>query len=95
MKFTDGYWRIREGVEAHFAASAIEAEHRGMNLWYTPPKGRSPAGLTPLTCPSLQCVIPAPRVMLSGCGLPISREQWTGGRVFRWKSILRSNPLYA
>jgi len=26
MKFTDGYWGIREGVEPHFAASVIEAE---------------------------------------------------------------------
>jgi alpha-D-xyloside xylohydrolase len=32
MKFTNGYWSIREGVEPHFAASAIEAEQRGNEL---------------------------------------------------------------
>jgi len=32
MKFTDGYWRIREGVESHFAGCAIEAEQRENEL---------------------------------------------------------------
>ncbi|MDR2701826.1 MAG: alpha-xylosidase [Spirochaetaceae bacterium] len=32
MKFTNGYWLIREGVEAHFAASALEAEQQGNEL---------------------------------------------------------------
>jgi alpha-D-xyloside xylohydrolase len=32
MKFTNGYWLVREGVEAHFAASAIEAEQKGNEL---------------------------------------------------------------
>jgi alpha-D-xyloside xylohydrolase len=32
MRFTDGYWRVREGVEPHFAACAIEAEQQGNEL---------------------------------------------------------------
>jgi alpha-D-xyloside xylohydrolase len=32
MKFTNGYWMIKEGIEAHFAASAIDAEHQGNEL---------------------------------------------------------------
>jgi alpha-D-xyloside xylohydrolase len=32
MKFTDGYWGIRKGIEPHFAASAIEAEQRENEL---------------------------------------------------------------
>jgi alpha-D-xyloside xylohydrolase len=32
MKFTNGYWLIKEGIEAHFAASAIEAEIQGDEL---------------------------------------------------------------
>jgi alpha-D-xyloside xylohydrolase len=32
MKFTDGYWLIRDGVEPHFAACAFEAEQRGNEL---------------------------------------------------------------
>jgi len=32
MKFTDGYWCIREGVEPHFAACAFETEQQGNEL---------------------------------------------------------------
>jgi alpha-D-xyloside xylohydrolase len=32
MKFTNGYWQIRDGVEPHFAGSAIEAEQQGDEL---------------------------------------------------------------
>jgi len=32
MKFTDGYWGIREGIEPHFAACAIEAEQKENEL---------------------------------------------------------------
>jgi alpha-D-xyloside xylohydrolase len=29
MKFTDGYWRIRDGIEPHFAVCAMEPEKQG------------------------------------------------------------------
>ena len=32
MKFTNGYWMIKEGVEAHFASCAIEPEQQGNEL---------------------------------------------------------------
>jgi len=32
MKFTDGYWCIREGVEGHFASCVYEAEQQGDEL---------------------------------------------------------------
>ena len=32
MKFTDGYWMNREGVEPHFAAGAYEFERQGDEL---------------------------------------------------------------
>ncbi|MDR0313921.1 MAG: hypothetical protein LBI14_10020 [Treponema sp.] len=32
MKFTNGYWMAREGVEPHFAACAYEAEQQGDEL---------------------------------------------------------------
>jgi alpha-D-xyloside xylohydrolase len=39
MKFTDGYWCIREGVEPHFAACAFETEQQGNELVvYAPEK---------------------------------------------------------
>jgi len=39
MKFTDGYWLIREGIHAHFAACPAEIEHRGNELIvYAPEK---------------------------------------------------------
>ncbi|MDR0290234.1 MAG: alpha-xylosidase [Treponema sp.] len=39
MKFTNGYWCLKDGMEPHFAASAIEAEQRGNELVvYAPEK---------------------------------------------------------
>jgi len=32
MKFTNGYWMIKEGIEAHFASCAIEPEQQGDEL---------------------------------------------------------------
>jgi alpha-D-xyloside xylohydrolase len=32
MKFTNGYWLLKEGIEAHFAATAYEAETDGETL---------------------------------------------------------------
>ncbi|MDR0487431.1 MAG: alpha-xylosidase [Treponema sp.] len=32
MKFTNGYWMIKEGIEAHFAASAIDVQQQGNEL---------------------------------------------------------------
>ena len=32
MKFTDGYWMMREGVRAHYAAEAYEVEQQGDEL---------------------------------------------------------------
>ncbi|MCL2264690.1 MAG: alpha-xylosidase [Treponema sp.] len=32
MKFTNGYWMIKEGVESHFAACAYEVEQQGNEL---------------------------------------------------------------
>jgi len=32
MKFTDGYWLIKEGIKAHFASCAFETEQRGDEL---------------------------------------------------------------
>jgi alpha-D-xyloside xylohydrolase len=32
MKFTDGYWKIREGIEPHFAGSAMDVEQQGDEL---------------------------------------------------------------
>ncbi|MDR0455497.1 MAG: alpha-xylosidase [Treponema sp.] len=32
MKFTNGYWRLKDGIEAHFAASAYETEQQGNEL---------------------------------------------------------------
>src|ERR1700722_2162639 len=32
MKFTDGYWMMREGVRAHYAAEAYEIEKLGDEL---------------------------------------------------------------
>jgi alpha-D-xyloside xylohydrolase len=32
MKFTNGYWLIRDGIEPHFAVQAYEAEHVGGEL---------------------------------------------------------------
>jgi Alpha-glucosidases, family 31 of glycosyl hydrolases len=32
MKFTDGYWRIKEGTQAHFASCAFETEQQGDEL---------------------------------------------------------------
>jgi alpha-D-xyloside xylohydrolase len=39
MKFTDGYWLIKEGIRAHFAACPAEIEHRENELIvYAPEK---------------------------------------------------------
>jgi alpha-D-xyloside xylohydrolase len=39
MKFTDGYWLIKEGIQAHFAACAAETEQQGDELVvYAPEK---------------------------------------------------------
>jgi len=39
MKFTDGYWLIKEGIRAHFAACPAEIEQRGNELIaYAPEK---------------------------------------------------------
>ncbi|MCL2808560.1 MAG: alpha-xylosidase [Treponema sp.] len=39
MKFTNGYWMIKEGIEPHFAACAYEAEQQGDDLVvYAPEK---------------------------------------------------------
>jgi len=39
MKFTDGYWLIREGIQAHFAACPAEIEQQGDELVvYAPEK---------------------------------------------------------
>ncbi|MDR0442956.1 MAG: alpha-xylosidase [Treponema sp.] len=32
MKFTDGYWLIRDGIDPHFASCVIEAEQQGNEL---------------------------------------------------------------
>jgi alpha-D-xyloside xylohydrolase len=39
MKFTDGYWQLKENIEAHYAASAIDAENQENELVvYAPEK---------------------------------------------------------
>jgi len=51
MKFTDGYWRIRDGIETHFAASAIEAEQQGNELVVYAPERKITRRTDPLNMP--------------------------------------------
>jgi len=53
MKFTDGYWRIRDGIETHFAASAIEAEQQGNELVVYAPERKIRHRTDPLNMPLL------------------------------------------
>lgn len=47
MKFTNGYWMLRDGVQAHFAASVYEMEKQGNDLVvYMPEKNISHRGDT-------------------------------------------------
>ena len=32
MKFTNGYWLVRDGITPHFATQALDAERRGDEL---------------------------------------------------------------
>ncbi|MDR2730707.1 MAG: alpha-xylosidase [Treponema sp.] len=40
MKFTNGYWLVREGVDAHFASCVYEAEQEGNDLVVYAPERR-------------------------------------------------------
>ena len=45
MKFTNGYWLMKEGIEPHFASSAFEAEQQGDELVvYAPEKAINTRG---------------------------------------------------
>ena len=60
MKFTDGYWMMREGVQAHYAAEVYEIEQAGDELLaYAPTQRIQNRGAT-LTGPLLTVTISAP-----------------------------------
>ncbi|MDR1901515.1 MAG: alpha-xylosidase, partial [Treponema sp.] len=51
MKFTNGYWLIREGIEAHFAATAFDAVQNGNELdVFAPDKPKKTRGDTLNEC---------------------------------------------
>jgi alpha-D-xyloside xylohydrolase len=61
MKFTNGYWLVREGVEAHYAAQGFEAEKTGNELIiYAPTLPIRNRGDT-LNCPVLTIRYSSPR----------------------------------
>ncbi len=60
MKFTDGYWQIRKGYEAHYAAQAYDVESDGRSLTvYAPTKRITQRGDT-LNLPMLTVRYSAP-----------------------------------